>query len=82
MGKPQELTDAHGEIVWGAQYKARGVAKEAISAAARAAGDVIRSDFRGGIEITRRGCITTGTGTLIHRSEGLLRRIRLGLRVG
>ncbi|MEN5160724.1 RHS repeat domain-containing protein, partial [Achromobacter spanius] len=44
LGTPQELTDAHGEIVWSAQYKAWGVAKEAISTAARAAG--IRNSIR------------------------------------
>jgi len=44
LGTPQELTDADGEIVWSAQYKAWGVAKEAISSAARSAG--IRNPIR------------------------------------
>ncbi|WP_235515370.1 RHS repeat domain-containing protein, partial [Achromobacter sp. Root83] len=44
LGTPQELTDADGEIVWSAQYKAWGVAKEAISSAALAAG--IRNPIR------------------------------------
>ena len=44
LGTPQELTDAEGEIVWSAQYKAWGIAKESISAAAQAAG--IRNPIR------------------------------------
>ncbi|MEN4922547.1 RHS repeat-associated core domain-containing protein [Achromobacter spanius] len=44
LGTPQELTDTQGEIVWSAQYKAWGVAKEAISTAAQAAG--IRNPIR------------------------------------
>ncbi|WP_304438817.1 RHS repeat domain-containing protein [Achromobacter sp. Root83] len=44
LGTPQELTDADGEIVWSAQYKAWGVAKEAISSAALSAG--IRNPIR------------------------------------
>ncbi|MEN5160720.1 RHS repeat domain-containing protein [Achromobacter spanius] len=44
LGTPQELTDTQGEIVWSAQYKAWGVAKEAISTAAGAAG--IRNSIR------------------------------------
>ncbi|MDR5746741.1 RHS repeat-associated core domain-containing protein [Caballeronia sp. LZ029] len=38
LGTPQELTDSRGEIVWSAQYRAWGEAKEVISQAARKAG--------------------------------------------
>ncbi|WP_312484513.1 RHS repeat-associated core domain-containing protein [Massilia timonae] len=38
LGTPQELTDHDGKVVWSAQYKAWGQAKEAISEAARTAG--------------------------------------------
>ncbi|MFD4841670.1 RHS repeat-associated core domain-containing protein [Achromobacter sp. NPDC058515] len=44
LGTPQELTDAQGEVVWSAQYKAWGAAKEVISSAAQAAG--IRNPIR------------------------------------
>ena len=44
LGTPQELTDAQGEIVWSAQYKAWGAAREVISSAAQAAG--IRNPIR------------------------------------
>jgi len=38
LGTPQELTDHRGKVVWSAQYKAWGQAKEAISEAAYKAG--------------------------------------------
>ncbi|SEK08667.1 RHS repeat-associated core domain-containing protein [Achromobacter sp. NFACC18-2] len=44
LGTPQELTDTQGEIVWSAQYRAWGLAKEVISTAAQAAG--IRNPIR------------------------------------
>jgi len=44
LGTPQELTDTQGEIVWSAQYRAWGAAKEVISTAAQAAG--IRNPIR------------------------------------
>jgi len=44
LGTPQELTDTQGEVVWSAQYKVWGMAKEVISTAAQAAG--IRNPIR------------------------------------
>jgi RHS repeat-associated protein len=44
LGIPQELTDHEGKVVWSAQYKAWGQAKEAISEAAYNAG--IRNPIR------------------------------------
>ncbi|WP_246174087.1 RHS repeat-associated core domain-containing protein [Paraburkholderia hayleyella] len=42
LGTPMELTDEQGEIVWGAQYRAWGVAQEAIRKAAGKASNPIR----------------------------------------
>ena len=38
LGTPQELTDEHGDVVWSAEYKAWGEAKQVITDAARKAG--------------------------------------------
>ena len=38
LGTPQELTDMNGEIAWAAEYKAWGLAYEAMSKAGKAAG--------------------------------------------
>jgi RHS repeat-associated protein len=47
LGTPQELTDHDGNVVWAAQYKAWGQAKEVISEAARRAGIANPIRFQG-----------------------------------
>ncbi|WP_157359670.1 RHS repeat-associated core domain-containing protein [Caldimonas brevitalea] len=47
LGTPQELTDHEGRVAWAAQYKAWGLATEAISEVARKAGFVNPIRFQG-----------------------------------
>ncbi|WP_416309224.1 RHS repeat domain-containing protein [Pseudomonas sp. DCB_BI] len=73
IGTPQELTDAEGQVVWRAYYKAWG-GLEALSPN----GVEQNLRFQGQYHDRETGCTTIRFGITIRGWGGLRRRIRLG----
>ncbi|EOL8945416.1 RHS domain-containing protein [Cronobacter dublinensis] len=80
---PREQTDAGGEIVWRAEYRAWGNTLRVEHIATRTGEPVYQPlRYQGSISMPGRVCTVTVSATMIRMRDALTARTRLGSRAG